>query len=124
MYYNNSVCSNQEDPVGVWDSNFIGVWHLNETDDAVGATRWDSTGNDNDGLTAGYDGDESIDGLIDGADDFDGADDYINVSHDDSMNTTGSITIEGWVYHRSGGETYPRILDKYPAPSIYIRESC
>lgn len=123
LYYNNSACSNQENPIGVWDNNFIGVWHLNETDDNSGALRWDSTGHNNDGITVGYDGDESIDGLIDGADDFDGVDDYINFSHDDSMNTTDSITMEGWFYHRSGGWTYPRIMDKYPAPSIYIRES-
>jgi hypothetical protein len=54
--------------------------------------------------------------------DFDGDNDYVNCGNDASLNLTGTITIESWVYYQ-GGETYPRITEKYPAPSIYILQS-
>ena len=53
---------------------------------------------------------------------LDGADDCASVPYDSSLDCTDAITIEAWVYYR-GGENYPRIIDRYPAPSIYIRES-
>ena len=30
LYYGNSSCSSQQDATNVWDSNYKGVWHLNE----------------------------------------------------------------------------------------------
>ncbi|MCD4818344.1 MAG: hypothetical protein K8S23_06600 [Candidatus Cloacimonetes bacterium] len=54
--------------------------------------------------------------------DFDGTDDYVNCGNSTELNITTNITIEAWVYYE-GGETFPRIIDKYPAPSIYIAES-
>ena len=48
MYYGNATCGSQQNPTGVWDSNFKGVWHLKETTGGTDAIR-DSTSNDNDG---------------------------------------------------------------------------
>ena len=31
MYYGNSLASNQQDAVNVWDTSYVGVWHLNHT---------------------------------------------------------------------------------------------
>ncbi len=39
MYYGNGTSSNQQNATGVWDSNYQGVWHLNE----VSGNRSDST---------------------------------------------------------------------------------
>ena len=40
IYYGNSTCSSQENIPGVWDSDYVGVWHLCETS---GTTIYDST---------------------------------------------------------------------------------
>ncbi|MGD8778928.1 MAG: FG-GAP-like repeat-containing protein [Ignavibacteria bacterium] len=53
---------------------------------------------------------------------FDGVDDFVNCGNNASLDTENSITIEAWIYYE-GGDYCPRIIDKYPAPSIYIRES-
>jgi hypothetical protein len=32
LYYGNSdIGSSQQNPTGVWDSNYVGIWHLNES---------------------------------------------------------------------------------------------
>lgn len=43
MYYNNSDASGNQNPSGVWDSNYVAVYHMNDTDDGL----FDSTGNNN-----------------------------------------------------------------------------
>ena len=93
MFYNNSESGNQQNPGGVWDSNYLAVWHLDES--GIG-TRFDSTSYGNHGVTSGYDGDEAVAGYIDGADDFDGNNDYIDFQ-DNFMNNLDAFTLEGWI---------------------------
>ena len=50
MYYGNSTVGSQENPTGVWDSNYLLVHHLEE---APTGTITDSTGNNEDGSTTG-----------------------------------------------------------------------
>ncbi|MHA2394263.1 MAG: DUF2341 domain-containing protein, partial [Promethearchaeota archaeon] len=77
MYYGNSTMGSQENPEGVWDSNYKAVWHLSE--DPTG-TIYDSTPNDKDGTSAGsMTSDDQIVGKVNGALDFDGTDDTINL---------------------------------------------
>lgn len=96
MYYNNNACSSQENPTAVWDGNYVGVWHLNET--GVG-TRYDATVNNNDGTPQNYDGDEATtSGKIGGADDLDGINDRISISDSASLSfTINTLTFEAWV---------------------------
>jgi PKD repeat protein len=44
MYYGNAAAADQQDVTNVWDSNFKGVWHLNQ---GTGVTAVDSTSNAN-----------------------------------------------------------------------------
>ena len=92
------MCSDVQDITGTYDSNCVGVWHLNETGTG---TRYDSTSNNNDGTPVNYEGDEATTGKIDGADYFDDGDvangDYIDLGNDASLQITGSVTIEAWV---------------------------
>ncbi len=75
MYYGNSNSDNQQAPEFVWDSNYQGVWHLSE--DGTGL-RHDSTNNYRHATAYDYDGDEGVnDGIINGADDFDGNNDHL-----------------------------------------------
>lgn len=61
MYYGKSGASNQADPTGVWDSDYLAVWHMNGT--------WDSTGNGND-LSAGGSPALVADGIVGSCYDF------------------------------------------------------
>ncbi|MFC1742201.1 DUF2341 domain-containing protein, partial [Nanoarchaeota archaeon] len=92
MYYGNSSVSSGQNVTGVWDDYHAGVWHLSETGTG---TRYDSTANDTDGSPIGYEGDEATTGFIDGADNLDGADDYIDLGS--SLSQTSNFTVSAWV---------------------------
>jgi len=87
MYYGNSVCNNQQNPTGVWDSNFIAVWHLNETS----GTCYDSTSNNRDS-SAIVGVNQDANGIVDGGDSFDGSNDYIDIT----MTLPSTVTISAW----------------------------
>lgn len=94
MYYGNAAALNQENKTGVWDPNFKLVQHLRES----AGTHFDSTTNGNDGtpLNGVVQG---ATGKIDGADSFDGVNDYIDNGPSASLKLglTDSITVEAWV---------------------------
>ncbi len=89
MYYGNPGCSSQQFPEKTWDSNYCGVWHLNDFDD--------STINDNFGTNHGT---VSNSGIIGNAKDFEKTEqDYIELvdmpEPADNSITTG--TFEAWL---------------------------
>ena len=84
MYYGNAAAANQEDPAGVWDSDFVMVQHLEETSD----THFDSTVYANDGIPQNGLVQDAI-GKIGGADDFGGINQFIDVGTDASMDMYG-----------------------------------
>ncbi|MHA1884706.1 MAG: DUF2341 domain-containing protein, partial [Promethearchaeota archaeon] len=95
MYYGNSTMGPQENPTGVWDANYVGVWHLSEdpTDQI-----YDSTENNNDGTSYGtMNTGDQVSGKIDGSLEFDGIDDYIDCGNNLSLDITGDLTIQYWV---------------------------
>ena len=93
MYYGNAAAENQEDPSGVWDSNFMMVQHLSETS----GTQHDSTFIGNNG-TAVNGVVQGTTGKIDGADNFDGSDDYVTVPHSNTLTGfTGAFMVEAWI---------------------------
>jgi hypothetical protein len=92
MYYGNSSASDVQDITGTYDTNFSGVWHLNESS----GTLYDATSNDLDGTQTGgvtY----SSAGQIDDAVYFDGDDDEIYISDDVVLDPPNDMTIEAWV---------------------------
>jgi len=97
MYYNNSGCTNQENIHGVWDSNFIGVWHFEESSGVAE----DSTANELNGSFYGSLPDAKSSQIYLGQD-FDGDNDYIEVTDPGSdsvldFNYGDDITISVWV---------------------------
>lgn len=91
VYYGNEGVGSQETPSGVWDSNYLGVYHL---DDASGNIQ-DSTSNNN--HATGFNGLPTYEqtGYFGYAVDLDGGGDYFTLP--DSFNfDTGDFTIEGW----------------------------
>jgi len=66
----------------VWDDNFVGVWHMSQDPSGGANSIYDSTSNNNHGtpngsMTSG----DLVDGQVGKAIDFDGTDDYIQMSN-------------------------------------------
>ncbi|MFO7676948.1 MAG: DUF2341 domain-containing protein [Thermoplasmatota archaeon] len=98
MYFGNSDASNQENIHDVWDDNYVGVWHLNETS----GNAIDSTVNNNDGTLVNTPI-QGMDGKIGKAYSFDGADgDYIELGNNNMPRTDGAVTLEAWAYYPLG----------------------
>lgn len=86
MYYgNSSVTSPLENPVGVWDSDFKGVWHLHDDFE-------DSTSNNNDGTNSGS---TNAAGTVADGQDFDGTDDLVTTGSTE-LETANNFTISLW----------------------------
>jgi len=104
-YYNSTGSSNLDDAASVW-SGYSMVQHLEETSGNV----TDSTSNHNDGSPYGGVV-QGIAGKIDGADDFDGTNDCIEMSNSASLNFgTNSFSFMFWF--KSRATTTEDILDK------------
>jgi hypothetical protein len=90
MYYGNPAAPNQQNPSAVWDSNFVMVQHLEETN----GSRLDSTAYGNNGTV--YGGvNKSSSGKIDGADAFNGANGYVRIPQ--GFLSTSAVTVELWI---------------------------
>jgi len=94
LYYGNTSCSSQQDVVNVRDTNFKGVWHLDEemVDEDSTGTHIESTSNSFDGSQQGNEG---VPGKFAGGQDFDGNNDCVDVSADDT-GFLGALTISVW----------------------------
>ncbi|MFX1413447.1 MAG: DUF2341 domain-containing protein [Promethearchaeota archaeon] len=114
MYYGNSTMGPQENPMGVWNPNYVGVYHLNDAPTGIMNDVYDSTYHGNNGITNGsMDNIDLVNSQIGKGYDFDGIDDFINISRSSSLN---SINDEGtlslwinWVNSSKTGE-YQRIM--------------
>jgi len=54
MFYGNSGASDQQNASGVWDANYKGVWHLDQTPTGAAGDIVDSTGGVNGGKVVGF----------------------------------------------------------------------
>jgi hypothetical protein len=97
MYYGNpNVRVKTENPAGVWDSNYVGVWHLGEEASGTGTLDLykDSTSNANHGDD--YVSATGQAGKIGSGQQFDGSNDYIDCGNKSNLDVN-YITIELWV---------------------------
>lgn len=93
MYYGNSSSSAQQQSSGVWDNNYVGVWHLGESS----GTHFDSTINNNDSNSVAVTQQGTAVGKADGADEFNGTSDQIHINDNSSFNFSNAVTVEAWV---------------------------
>lgn len=92
VYFGNSAITvSQENIAAVWNTNYQGVWHQDETSGLV----YDSTSNGNNGTANGGVSLDAV-GKIDGADSFDGANDYVSVPDSALWYTGNYLTVESW----------------------------
>ena len=116
IYYGNTNVENQQNPLGVWDSNYVMVQHLEEDNTN---TRYDSSSNHNDGTA--YNGiEKSTLGMVDGADLFDGVNDYIQILNTPSLNPSSAISIELWMNLSSTGD-FINLVSKGAYSQFYLR---
>jgi hypothetical protein len=82
-------------PSDVWDSNYVGVWHMNDNSTS---TILDSTVYDNDGVKKDANQPVEIAGQIGKAQNFTSSNsEYISVSDDDSLDLNTTLTISCFV---------------------------
>jgi len=110
MYYGNTGASDGSSPSNVWNSNFKGVWHLNETS---GLSSTDSTSNANVGTKlSASEPNPTTSGQIGGAQTFDGNNDYIQTGTSSTLNPTSAMTVDAWIYI-SNNTNYGAILARW-----------
>ncbi len=120
MFYGNSGIATFQGDVtsngvtGVWDNDYEGVWHLNEdvVDEASGATHFDSTSNNNDGIQQGN---VEVAAKIADGQDFDGANDYIEDADGELyLNGLTAFTVSLWIQSNVTGTDRGFIIGKTP----------
>ncbi|MFW9827740.1 MAG: DUF2341 domain-containing protein, partial [Candidatus Thorarchaeota archaeon] len=100
MYFGNSTIGPQQNPNSVWKADYKAVWHLTEDQAGAGTNNLykDSTLNSNHGddyiLATGKEG------QIDGGQEFNGEDDYIDVS---DIGYFSNLTISAWIKPKDWG---------------------
>jgi hypothetical protein len=111
LYYNNSAVAapatqlgNGSHATGVWDSGYLGVWHLNQNGDNSGADYLDSTANAKHGVGGGGTANNqpalAAAGISGGAQVFTPEADYIDIP---SLTYANNITASVW--YRGGTQT-------------------
>lgn len=88
LFYGKSGVSSNPSSTATWTSDYKAVWHFN-------GNLNDATSNNNDGTNNGS---SSSNAKLGSGRYFDGASDWINVAHSNSLDITGNtITLEAWV---------------------------
>ena len=124
MYYGNPTTISKANASGVWDSNYVGVWHLGPTT-PNGSTLSlnDSTSYGNNGTNSSPAVTYTSSGEIDGAGAFvynASTPTHITVATSTSLNTlTSAMTISVWVKPTSTdlGSLYNRIISRNVLPN-------
>jgi len=112
MYYGNAAVSTPtENPTGVWDSDFVAVWHMSEDPADNGTPIEDSTWRQNDGVAVNTDITDDRDGLMAGGIRFDQGDEELNTTAGD-LDIASDQTVEMWGRMDAVGSGYQRIYNR------------
>lgn len=100
MYYGNAAATDAQAATSVWDTNYRGVWHLNQSGNGTAGEFADSTSNGNNGRGGGGTAanvPSRVAGQMGYGNSFDNTNDYILVPYSSSLGITTDITTSGWV---------------------------
>jgi hypothetical protein len=115
FYGNSSITTSQQNPSGVWNQNYVGVWHL---PNGTSLTADDSTPNSNNGTPGA--GATASAGFIDGGASFNGASTaYISVaSSSDVWNFANDVSVSAWV--KTSGDGIDVLQLQNDNPLVYL----
>ncbi|MCW5981703.1 MAG: DUF2341 domain-containing protein [Bryobacteraceae bacterium] len=119
LYYGNSGATNQQNPSGVWEANYVGVWHLGNGESTAANFYRDSSGGGNHGTLIDANGKATntpaaavADGMAFAGD----KDARIRMASAAALNNLAAngMTVEVWAQQdsRNRGYSWPRLVDK------------
>lgn len=96
MYYGNSAKEVDSSQDNIWDSNFVGVWHMD--DSVVDESNQIAVHNDSSsyGNEGNQNGNNELSGIIGYGQEFDG-DDQITVPHSGNFAINDDLTVSAWI---------------------------
>ncbi|OGY08020.1 MAG: hypothetical protein A2782_02055 [Candidatus Blackburnbacteria bacterium RIFCSPHIGHO2_01_FULL_43_15b] len=109
LYYGNTSATDGQTATSVWDSNYQLVQHLKETS---GTTTSDSTSNSNNGTkVSATEPNPATSGQVDGAQDFDGNNDYLEKTNASFAQTPGAVSLwfKADTINTEGVDTYQKM---------------
>lgn len=115
LYGNSNIDTDQSDAQNVWDDDFIGVWHMQDTTAVE-----DSTGNEYD-LTNGSS--TVVDGIVAKARSFNGTSTYAKTTTN-IVSTATALTIQGLIKGDGNNSTYQCALHRSATGTTTIGTSC
>ncbi|MFX0088011.1 MAG: DUF2341 domain-containing protein, partial [Candidatus Hodarchaeota archaeon] len=119
MYFGNEGLTSQANSEGVWDSNYVGVWHLNQDPSGTPPQIEDSTSPSTDGTVYGsMTSNDLVSGVIGEALNFDGTEDFIDFGNPTEMQITGALTVETWFWSDNGDQNEYIIGKNGPGPDM------
>src|SRR5579884_804092 len=101
QYGNPNITTDQSNKTGTWDSNYMGVWHMD--DNAANTIVADSTSVGNTGTSAANTNSKSVTGVIANGLTFNGSSDKIDTNNSGSMKGQAQVTLSAWVNTASTG---------------------
>ncbi len=113
MYYGNPICGDQQNVDATWNTHFLAVHHLEETNGTV----YDSTQFNNDGIPFGC-LNQNILGKINGADYFDGVDDHITLPQ--IFTNENQFSMETWIYPQTGARYFISQWNNYQGVFLQV----
>jgi hypothetical protein len=104
MYYGNGCSVSTQNPSGVWDANYKGVWHLSQNPTGTAPQMRDSTANAHNGTAVGsFVATDQQAAVIDGGLNFNGTNNEVQIAAD-VLGAT-SVTVSAWIRVKSWNET-------------------
>ncbi|VVB73823.1 Concanavalin A-like lectin/glucanases superfamily protein [uncultured archaeon] len=117
-YKNNTAVSSGQNASGVWDSNFKGVWHLDENPSVAAPQMKDSTSNGHHGTIINLTSSDQVAGKTDGSLQFDGVSKFVNASDISATSVSTSMTISAWIKVQNRTNGY--IVDESNTTTGYV----
>jgi len=106
MYYGNAGATDQQDLANTWNTDFKGVWHMNE----ASGTIYDATTNDNDGAVDAGSPTYGATGKVGKAVNLDGSSWFAKATPDNLPYGSTARTYEAWVAYSDTTVTYRAVL--------------
>lgn len=118
LYYGNSTITSGENKTGVWDDNYVAVYHLGETGNGTtgeykDSTKYGNNGTGGSGIIGGSSTPTRITGIVAGGQNFTSSQtDFISIAHSPTIGLTIPITLEAWTSTTTTAAGYPTIIGR------------